>query len=71
MQIWNPDTCYCEIRSLSPAIEGVYVKRCSIHANSRDTRDCYQYNIDHQERTTTDEVIREQKKRATREATRP
>lgn len=71
MQRHSPDTCYCVYDSERPSLEGKYIVRCSIHANSRDTRDCYQYNIDNQERAEPDEDKREQKKRVTKELTRP
>ena len=71
MITWESDTCYCKIKSKSPAIQGEYLERCRIHQNSRDTRDCYLYNIAHQERADPDEDSREQKKRVTRDLTRP
>jgi len=54
-----------------PSVNGKYIERCRVHINSRDTTDCYQYNIAHQERLEPDENIRDEKKRVTKEITRP
>ena len=68
---WSPDTCFCICESSRPSINGTFIKRCRVHATARNTTDVYQHNIANQERQETDDDIREQKKRTTREATRP
>lgn len=71
MEFWDPDTCYCKIRTERPSVNGEFIKRCRIHANSRNTLDVTQHNRDNQERQETNDRIRDEKKAITREATRP
>ena len=68
---WSPSTCFCIIECKAPSINGSFKQRCRIHATSRNTTDVYQHNIANQERQELDDKIRDDKKRATKEATRP
>ena len=68
---WHPDTCYCIVECPSPSKNGKFLKKCRTHANSRNTTDVYQHNIANQERQELDDKIRDNKKRITKEATRP
>jgi len=81
MQIWNPDTCYCEIESERPSIPGKFIHRCTIHENSRTTLDVYDHNVAHRARAneikdTSDPDVKDvsvatTRKRLLRESTRP
>jgi len=71
MIVWEPSTCYCKIKSTRPGASGEFLRRCRIHANSRDTLDVYVHNIANQERNEPNRQLRLDKKNATRESTRP
>lgn len=43
--IWWPDTCYCEIECTRPSVNGIFKKRCTIHAVTINTTDVYSHNI--------------------------
>jgi len=60
------DTCYCII----DLINKTYIKKCRIHQNSRDVKDCLLHNQANQFQSDP-EGTREQKKRVVKETTRP
>ena len=68
---WIPDTCHCVIITEAPSKNGKFKERCKVHTTTRNTTDVYEYNKLHQERTEPDDKVRDEKKRATKEATRP
>jgi len=70
---WRPDTCACVIMCSRPSVNGIYIWRCTVHKTSRNTLDCYQYNIDNQERNSSIEsalVKKETRYKTTLPATR-
>jgi len=59
MQI-ERDTCFCII----DLINKIYIRKCRIHFNSRNVKDCRAHNKIHQNKT-------EAQKNTIREATKP
>jgi len=69
--IWHTDTCYCVIECTAPSVNGKYIARCTVHRNSKDTTECYNYNLFHRKLNTESEKISEERKRLNRATTKP
>jgi len=73
---WSPDTCYCIVECQAPSKNGSFVKRCRVHATSRNTTDVYQHNLSNRVRSTeqgteTKERAGSERKRLLRDGTKP
>lgn len=44
MIIWEPDTCYCSIKTERPGVPGEFLIRCTLHKNARHTVVTYNHN---------------------------
>jgi len=67
---WWPDTCFCIIDCKRPSLNGEYIQRCRIHLTSRDTTECYAYNLLHRKKQIENDDQGDIRKRTVKEATR-